>query len=376
MKKIIFIIVSVSILFSCSNNNDKKQIENEIVSNKKEIRKRENNIKKLQDKLTKISDNTADYKLPVKIKNIKEEKFNTYIKVNGSAEAMNSAFISPEANGQIKKIYVSEGDYVKKGSLLLSLNASVIDNNIKELETSLELAFKLYEKQKELWDQNIGSEIEYLQAKNKKEALENSLNTLHSQLEMSLIKAPFDGYIDEIFQKEGEMGSPGRQVLQMLSLSKMKINADISERYISKIQKGDLVNLSFPAYPEITKELKIRRVGNIVDNDSRTFKIEVRMNNIDNKIKPNLISLVKISVYTNDKAIVIPANIINEDIQGSYIYIVKKSQKMNIVNKIYIKTGISYNNQTEVIEGLNINDNVITIGYNNVSEGSEVVIKK
>ncbi|MEA3318198.1 MAG: efflux RND transporter periplasmic adaptor subunit [Bacteroidota bacterium] len=376
MKKIALIIVSVFVFFSCSNDKNVKQIENEIVSNKKEIRKIESNIKNLQSELSKFSSDKQNHKLPVTVKTIKYEQFNNFVKVNGMVEAVNSAFISPEANGQIKKIHVSEGDYVKKGKLLVSLNSSVTRSSINEIKTNLELATKLYEKQKELWDQNIGSEIEYLQAKNKKEALENSLKTLHSQLEMAMIKAPFSGYVDDIVQKEGEMGSPGRQIIQMLSLSKIKISANISERYLSRINKGDIVNLTFPSYPKISKKVKITRIANMIDADSRTFKIELRMNNIDNKIKPNLISIIKISVYSNNKAIVIPSNIIMEDLQGSYIYIAKDLGENTIAKKKYIKTARSFNNGTEISEGISINDKVIIDGYSIVSEASKIDIKK
>ncbi|MBN2682630.1 MAG: efflux RND transporter periplasmic adaptor subunit [Bacteroidales bacterium] len=321
----------------------------------------------------------------VRVKTMEPEVFNHYIVANGSVEAINDAFISPESPGQIKKIYVKEGQRVSKGQLLLSLNAGVIGSTINEVQTGLKLADTLYQKQKTLWEQGIGSEVQYLQAKNAKESLEKKLETLYSQMAMSTIRAPFGGIVDEIFLMEGEMASPGMQVIQIVDLEKLNINAELSEAYLSKIDKGDIVKVSFPAYndvPELNNlEVPVFRIGNTVNKDSRTFKIQLQMNNIENRLKPNIISIIKINDYSNEKAIVVPENIIKDELVGgskkkTFVFVAEEENGKVLSKKREVVLGLSYDGITEITQGLNPGDKVITDGYNIVTAGSVVEIVK
>ncbi|MDP2162385.1 MAG: efflux RND transporter periplasmic adaptor subunit, partial [Flavobacterium sp.] len=241
MKKIFFMLLSVAILASCSSNkaDEKEQI-------KKEIEQQEAKLQKIKQKISDLKvqlgddtiDNRQKFSIPVRLQELDFEVFNHFIEVAGTVEAVNEAYISPELNGQIKKIHVKEGDRVKKGQLLATINTSVLDNSIDEIKTGLELAKKIFAKQKELWDQKIGSEIQYLEAKNARDGAENRLKTLESQIEMAKIRAPFDGIVDEIYHKEGELAVPGMQIIQLVNLSTLKINADVSESYLPYIKKG------------------------------------------------------------------------------------------------------------------------------------------
>lgn len=376
MKKLV-LLLSVIALVSCDKGNQREQIEKKIDEKKKEVREIEKEIGELEDKLASLpGDGGEKYQLPVKIKVVKPETFNHYITVNGSVEAVNSAYISPEQGGQIKKIHVKEGQRVGKGQLLVTLNTSVTRNTIKEVETQLELAKKLYEKQKNLWEQNIGSEVQFLQAKTNKESLENKLKTLKSQLAMSLIHAPFSGIIEEIPMKEGELASPGMRVVQIVNLSKIKIEADVSEKYITKVDEGDKVKVSFSSYEDLELEVPIVRKGNTIEPDNRTFKIEVQFKNPDNKIKPNMMSTITINDYTTDSALIVPAIIVKQDFNGNYLYhVVEDEQGHNVAKKAYVKTGRSYNDETVINEGIKPGFKVVTSGYNLVSNGSYVNIK-
>src|SRR6056297_1204466 len=307
MKKL-GIIIGVLLLVSCSQEPTRESIEKEINENKKEIRQAEKEIQSLEEQLAEMGeDGAAGFQIPVFVKEMEEETFNHFIKANGIVEAVNQAFVSPEMSGQIKQILVQEGDEVTKGQLLVSLNTSVTENNIKEVKTNLELATKLYEKQRKLWEENVGSEIEYLQAKNNKESLENRLKSLEAQLNMSKIHAPFDGIVDEIYQKKGEMASPGMQVLRMVNLDDLTIEADVSESYLGSIKAGDKVSVSFPAYPDIRLNVPINRTGKMIDQDSRTFRVEVHIDNLESKILPNLIAVVKIRDYSSENSLVVPS---------------------------------------------------------------------
>ena len=304
------------------------------------------------------------------------DTFSHFINANGTVEAVQEAFISPETNGQITRIFVEEGERVKEGELMAKLNTSVIESNIEEVKTNLELARETFQKQKRLWEDSVGSEMQYLEAKNRKETLENRLETLQEQLDMSEIRAPFDGIVEEISQKAGELGTPGIQLLHLVNLQKLKVEAELAEQYMAYVNEGDLINIRFPAYPDLVKTVPITRKGSVIDKESRTFAIEARINNYDEKLKPNQISIVNVRDYMNDSALVVPANVIKQDMQGDYVYILQDEEDVKVAHKVYVTTGRSYNNETMVQEGLDVGQEVITSGYTQVSEGSRVQVKQ
>jgi RND family efflux transporter MFP subunit len=376
MKKIIIPLAMVLALVSCKKEQSETEIRKQINEHKQEIKEIENEISSLQEKLkNRDTEQENQFKIPVFVKKLAPENFSHFIKANGSVEARNEAFISPETNGQIKTIHVEEGDKVKKGQLLVSLSTSVIRSNIKEVKTNLELARETYEKQKRLWEEEVGSEMQYLQAKNNKESLESRLETLKEQLEMARIKAPYSGIIEKIFQKEGEMGSPGVQIIHLVNMTKLRVNAEISEEYLRNINEGDELEISFPSYPEMKLEVPITRKGSVIDKESRTFIVEADINNYDRKIKPNQIAVVKVRDFSTDSALVVPSNIIKQDMKGDYVYIVKEKNGNSVAKKVYVKPGRSYNNKT-VISGIQKGQRVITAGYTKVSNGMEVAVKE
>jgi RND family efflux transporter MFP subunit len=376
MKKIL-ILIGIFAVVSCGQQTEKQEIRKEIAAKKKEMNKIKQEIDKLNEKLAGMAGETAGvYKIPVFVKEIQPETFEHYVNSNGKVEAVQAAYISPETNGQIEQIHVEEGDRVQKGQLLVSLNTSVIKSNIEEVKTNLELARETYQKQKRLWEEKVGSEMQYLQAKNNKESLESRLETLKEQLDMSRIKAPFPGIVEQINQKEGELGTPGMQILHLVNLKKLRVKADITEQYISSIQKGDTIELSFPAYPDVKRRIPISRKGQVIDDESRTFIIEARLSNASEKIKPNQVCVVNVRDYVNKGALVVPSNVIKQDMKGDYIYKLKEEEGKKLATKVYVKTGRSYNNSTVITQGLKEGDQVITSGYTQVSEGSEVNVKE
>ena len=320
-------------------------------------------------------DKTEKYKVPVFVKTIDYESFKNYFEASGTVEAIYDAFISPEISGQIKKIHIREGERVTKNTILVTLNKNVIQKGIDEVKIALKLAETVYKKQKELWDQKIGSEIQYLTAKTNKKSLEKKLKTIEAQSEMAIIKAPFDGIVDEIFQKEGELAIPGMRIMQLVNLSKLNINADVSEAYLSKIKKGDSVLVEFPSYPDIKLNVPVYRTGNVVKPQNRTFIVQLKINNQKEKLKPNIISILHINDYSNDSAFVVPSIIIKKDIKGDFIFLADKQGENYIANKKYIETGRSYKDKTEILKGVKKGQKVIINGYNMVSTGTEISIK-
>ena len=312
----------------------------------------------------------------VKTQTIKPDTFVHYFQATGTVLAIESAFISPQANGQIVKLYVADGDRVSQGQLLVELNASIIKSSIAELETQLSLATTTFQKQKELWDQKIGSEIQYLQAKTQKEALEKKLKTLNDQLALTKVTAPFSGIIENIQVNEGELAAPGRQLFELINLHQMKILADVSESYLSKIHKGNKIKVSFPDYPEKIVYATIYRTGNVINPSNRTFKIEVRLPNPKEEIKPNMVAQLTVKDFENDTAFIVPSIIIKKDFEKDFLFVAKPEGNKWIAEKRYIKSGISYKDKTMVISGLKADDIIIVEGYNQIATGSELKLVK
>lgn len=371
MKNLLFILPVILIVAACGGTDDSK-IKKTIVQKKQQIVKIEQQIAKLEKQL---SDTTENIRLiPVEVKDMQPEEFNHYIIVYGKVEADNYALISPEMNGQVESIPVSEGQVVSKGQLLLSLNTAAIEGQIKATKSSLELAQSTFEKQEKLWDQNIGSEMQYLQAKTQKESLEAQLEALEAQMRMSQIRAPFSGTVNKIYPKIGEMAGPGMPVVEFVNLSKITIRADVSESYIGQLREGELVEVSFSSLPDVQRKTPIVRASKVINNQSRTFEIELQLNNPGGLIKPNMVSTIHINDFKENNALVVPSIAIRKDITGSYVYIAKSDADHDVVAKKYIQTSTSYEDQTMVTDGLAQGDQVITKGFHMVSSGIPVRI--
>jgi len=371
MKKLLVVII-IGVLTSCSSKVDNPESKEEILIQISEYKKE---MVELNKKLTTLEQELIDLEggikgTPVYTSKIELQEFNHYFEVNGSVEAINAAYISPEINGQVKEIYVTEGNKVSKGQALIKLNSSITESSIKEVETALELANTVFEKQKQLWDKNIGSELDYLQAKNNMESLESKLETLNAQVEMALIRSPINGIVDEILVKEGELAVPGMQVVQVVNLDGLYVNADVSEAYITKVKKGDIVSLEFPSLPDIKMDIPVFRTGNIVKSANRTFTVQLKIKNVDKLIKPNILAKIKIRDYNKKQAIVVPSIILKQDMKGTYLFKVNECKAY----KIYVETGKSYKGTTIVTSGLNTGDEVIVDGYNQVSDGKLIEI--
>lgn len=317
--------------------------------------------------------------ISVEITEMEKQDFKSYITVNGNVEAINDVQLRPEIPGRIKSIIVKEGDKINKGQLLVSLKTDATEKGIQEIKTGLELATIMFEKQKSLWEQKIGTEVQFLQAKNQKEALENKLATLNAQLEMAQIKAPFSGIIDEIYQKDGDFASAQMPILHIIDLSKMKIKAPVSESYISTINKGDSIDLLFPAYPKMeTIKTIINRTGNNINPANRTFLITVLLNNINDKLKPYLIAEVKLTILEIDSTYIVPTQIIKSNLKKeNFIFIAEDKDNQLVAKKIFVNPIATYNGNT-VIESDEINDGtkVIVKGYNLVSNNKSITIYK
>ncbi|MCP4551499.1 MAG: efflux RND transporter periplasmic adaptor subunit [Bacteroidetes bacterium] len=376
MKKITFVLL-IAFLSSCAAKNSSDSKKEELSKFKTELIELQQKIADLENELADDPANEANgsFEILVGVKEITYEAFNHYFEISGSIEAAKSAFISPELNGQIKKIYVAEGQRVKKGDLLAKINTSILESSISGIETGLELATIIFEKQQQLWNKKIGSEIDFLTAKNAKEALEDQLVTLEAQLDQAFIKAPYEGIIDNIMQKEGDLASPGIQIMQLVNLDKIYINADVSESYLPVIHKGDTVDLSFPVFPDLTLTEQIHHISNIIHPQNRTVNLQLRIRNKNEILKPNGMAIIRINDFSSKEALVVPSIIIKQDMSGFFLYIVKQENKNWIAEKRYVKPGVSYQDQSMITEGIAVGESVIVEGYNQISDGSVIKTK-
>ncbi len=304
---------------------------------------------------------------------LETSKFHHETEIRASVASRKNVLLTAESMGKIENIYVSEGQVVKKGQLLISLNSEVVQNSIKEIKTQLNLATVLFEKQSSLWRQNIGTEIQYLQAQNNKESLDRKLETLKSQLKMSTIIAPFDGVVDKIVAKMGEFSQPGLPMLRLINPESNYLKADIPESLLGKFSVGDMVKIHFPNQNR-SESSSISSIGQVINDQNRTFELEVAMPKVDFVVRPNQVVILRLVDYSNDEAIVLPSKLIQTDNRGIFIYVVEGETGDKKAIKAYVNTGYSFNDRTEIVSGLIEHQMVVDKGYRVLTQGALVEI--
>lgn len=300
--------------------------------------------------------------------------FEHYFDVYGNVQSDKTATLVTENPGNVTEILVQEGQEVKKGQVLVRLDQGVFNRNMQELKTQLELATTLYEKQKRLWEQNIGSEVQYLEAKNRKESLENNLATLREQKSKSSVVAPFAGIVDKIFPKVGEMAGMQSPIVRIVNLDQLYITSDVSERYINALKKGDQVKLIINNSDTLISS--IARIGKYINPVNRSFEIRVEVDSVNQELRPNSLVAMKINDFTKENAIVLPSSIIMHDSKGKdYVFVVGTDDKgRNVATKTPISTGASYQGKTVVLEGVQAGDQVINKGARTVRDNELINI--
>ena len=314
--------------------------------------------------------------VPVTVKSVELKTFEHFFEVHGNVEVVENAALFAGVPGIVKIIHVKEGETVKKGEVLVTLDAAQLESGIKELEKGLELAAKVFEKQKVLWDQKIGSEIQFLESKNNKEGLEQKLITMREQLDMYKIRAPFNGIVDEINPKVGEPAGGQMPIARIMNLSKVFLEGDVSEAYIPSVKENSLVEVKFPSLGESVMA-KVTRVGNFINPSNRTFKVKVEFINPRGKYKPNQLAIMKIRDYKSPNALVIPARIVQQDRSGKdYVYTFEVKEGQKRIRKLELELGKTYENSVEVISGLDSSTILIDKGAKSVQINDAIKIIK
>jgi len=364
------LIVLLIVAVSCGTTDKKAKLE----KLKKEHDKIALEIADLEKELNPQGTNTAT---AVSIQSLVNQPFEHYIEVQGRIDGNENIGVSPRSPGVVTKILVREGEYVKKGQVLAELDADVLKRNLKDLETQLAYVTDLYEKQKSLWDQKIGSEKQYLDAKNAKESVQNKLDALKEQINMSNIAAPIDGTVEDIPIKVGQMASSSspQPAFRIVNFSKAKAVADVGEANSSKIKTGDQVKVFLPDFDqELTQ--KVTFASKFINPTNRTFVVEVELPAENNLFRANMIAIIRIKDYTNSATIAIPQNYIQSSgDEGLYVFLAKDENGKKVAKKSFIKTGVTYNGLTEIKSGLIEGDKIITAGYKDLYDGQIIDYK-
>ncbi|MFX0555844.1 efflux RND transporter periplasmic adaptor subunit [Maribacter sp. CXY002] len=387
MKKYLYVILATVALYSCGS---KEQSVTDLITqgNLEAIRAKKNEVSSQQKILdaqlmqldSAISALGNEEKLAlVNTTTIKKEIFNHFLELQGDVSTKQNVLIYPEMAGTLQNVYVKEGDRVNKGQLLAKIDDGGIGSQLSQLKTQAELAKTTFERRKRLWDQQIGSEIEYLASKTEYEAAQDAIKQMESQLGKSSIRAPFSGIIDDVIKDQGTVVSPGpgSEVFRIVNLSEMYIEVDVPETYLGAVTKGKEAIVYFPVLND-TVTTKIRETGNFINPSNRSFSVEIPVPNKKGTIKPNLTAKVNINDYTSEEAILIPSGIISENAEGEqYVYVAHdpNDEGEAIVKRTIIITGKVQAGLVEVLSGLEEGSLVIKEGARSVKDGQKVKIK-
>jgi RND family efflux transporter MFP subunit len=361
MKKLILICSAIFLISCGSKTTDKKA---ELENLKKERVTLNSRITTLESEVGNIS--VAQEARNVSILEVNETSFSNYLEVQGKIDAEDNVRVSSEAQGVITAVYAGIGQNVGRGQVLAQIDDKVLRQSISELQTQLELANTLFQRQKNLWDQKIGTEIQFLNAKTQREAAEKRISTIRSQVSMYKIKAPISGTIDEMDLKVGQAVSPGMSSIRIINANKLKAKAQVAESFAGRVNQGDDVQVILPDLQD-TIRTKITFASKTIDPVSRSFNVEIKLPT-NGRYRPNMLSILRIIDYRNDKALIIPVNAIQKAENGDYLFI-SESGKAKRVN---IQTGKISDGKAEILSGIKVGDKVIVAGTDGLSPGDIV----
>ncbi|MFL1011045.1 efflux RND transporter periplasmic adaptor subunit [Flavisericum labens] len=387
MKHTYFLFIITLLLASCAGEAKKNSVESVIEKgNLESIRQKRaelvnekealnNKVKQLDEAISKID--TVKHIPLITTFTAKQEVFEHVLEIQGNVTTKNLLVITPEYNGILSRVYVKEGQQVKKGQLLAKIDDGGLSQQLAQLQIQADLAKTTFERQKRLWDENIGSEIQYLQAKSSYESQKKTVNQLKEQIAKTRVRAPFYGTIDDVITEQGSVVAAGQTpLMRLVDLKDMYIETNVPESYISDVTKGKNVVVEFPVLGEKI-ETQIRQASNFINPDNRTFKVEVGIPNNIKSIKPNLTAKLKINDYTSKEAILVPQSIISENANGEqYIYTIKDKNGNNegIASRVIVKTGKTQGDVIEITDGVDNGTEIIKEGARSVKDGQTVKV--
>ena len=386
-QKLLVVAFALVTAISCNKQDEAMSVEDvvetqnveQITAKKEELKAEEEqliaDIKKLEAELEKLNPQ-SNYSLVTAVSPL-DTLFNHYIKVQGSVKTKDDTQIFPEMSGQMTRLYVREGQYIKRGALIATVDDGGLKQQIAQQQVQLDLAKTTFERQKRLWEQNIGSEMQYLEAKNRVEALEKGIASMQQQLRKVNVYAPFSGSVEEVITKQGQVVTPGATpIIRLVGLGSMYVEAEVPENFLPSIQRGTKVLVTLDAI-DTEYATTVKRINNTINPASRSFTIETGVPN-NPLIKPNLIANLRLNDYSNENAILVPQETVNENSLGEeFVFVVDSVNNENIatVKEVVVETGESTEGGwIEIISGLDADKRVIAEGAKTLADGEEVEV--
>lgn len=366
MKKLI--VLAATLLVACGSGDKKAQLD----KLRAEYATLGEKVRVLEEEIGAEGAHKEEIKT-VRIDTVKKQDFARRVMVQGVVDGDEILTLNPRASGEITMLKAEVGQSVRAGQIIAKIDDAILRKGLDELETAYDLAKTVYERQAALWKDSIGSEIQYIQARNNKQSIERKIASLNEQIALYVVKAPINGTIEQVNTKLGQMVSPGVPVVMMINLNKLKVVAEASESYSNSVKKGDKINVNFP---DINKnyELLISSVSNVISPKNRTFVIEAKLPNGITDVKANMMAKVAVENYRVKDVVVVPVNVVFKDNQGEYLFVVVHKDGKTIAEKRTVQTGVVSENQVEIISGLAQGDVIVTMGYQSLEDASEVQV--
>lgn len=365
-QKIVWMALAIGVL-SCSTDKSARLVEL-----KKKSMQLSAEISQLEQELAAEGKTKIDLGMLVGVKAVETKVFRHFIEVQGKVDGEGNVAVFAESMGIIEQIFVKPGSRVSKGQVMAQLNDPALRDQLAALQTNYELAADLFQKQKSLWEVNIGSEVQYLQAKANKESMEAQIAAMKSQIEMMRIKSPIDGTVEDAPYKVGQMASPQVPSFRVVSFNALRIKANLSESYASRVHEGDVVQIRIPDLQQDV-EAKITFVSKYIDPVNRTFQVEAAIDRKFDFLKVNMVVVLKINDYMREQAVVLPVNVIQTDYQGSaYVFKAVEVDGVRQAQKTVVQTGTIYNGNAEITTGLQAGDKVVFTGYQDLENGKRI----
>lgn len=377
MKKILLLTVFSILFTACSQKENSGNIDNLIES--KNLAKIQAKRVELQAQITKLDEaiatlDTTKVTALVSIQTLKDTVFNHYLEIQGNVDTKENILVQPEVPGTLVTLNAVAGQRVSKGQILGRVDDGGGSQQLASLENQYALAKTTFERQKNLWNQKIGSEMQFLNAQTQMISAQKAVAQAKAQLAKTVIRAPFTGVIDEVFVERGEVVAAGaRGLMRIVNLNNMYVSTLVPETYIGKLKIGTVVDVTLNSLGKTYKG-KIRQIASSINASNRSFNIEVALPNPDNLLRPNQVAKLRIVDYISNKAVVVPTNVVQEDGKGNqYVYTITDIKgKTGTAKKIMVEAGKSSNNVTEILSGLSEDDRIVTEGVNTISEGMQL----
>ena len=362
------------LLFACQPEEDPYTIPEKLEdkraklkTSKQELRELTRFVKDLEEKIEAEAP-TEKSRTLVTTRPVERSEFKHYVEIQGTVASDKMATVTTEMPGRLTMQKLEEGDRVRKGELVAKVDIEQLDQQIAELQTQLTLATDVFNRQQRLWDQNIGTELQYLEAKTRKESLEQSLESIRVNQRKANIYAPISGVVEMVNLKVGELASPGLPIAQLMDTRKVKVVAAVPEKYLSGVKRGDVVSVNFPA---LDKEIEARvsLIGSTINPGNRTFEVEVELDNRSGELKPNLLAEMRINDETLPDAITVPVELVQQEVSGrSFVYVVAEGTNGAFAQKVYVQTGETSEGRIVITEGLTGTETLVDQGARSLAE--------